>query len=1099
MKKDYIGLQKALSWKEQTPFYSAVVVVSPDRKKFLIGKRKEDNIYTSPAGGAKLGETPKQTAIRECFEESGIRLTPGQLKELPITNLKDGKVCHCFVAVLKELQDAHTRHDPDKEVWSWRWLPITSRLPEPIDENRANSFVEAKMWLMNIKKALAESEVAGVNIDTTNHAIEDMATKDNLWTDHIKTMLGDFKPGDLPREVRLKWPHILIATQPDEGIYDGYVKNMDEESGDFGMVKFQIKKLTLPAMVEALKAKGFIEEVKVATPPPEGPKEESDAHGIGELLDILRDLKRDNHTGDININLYKGVDIGLAYLYKTLTKARTPGAKDKKPRKRRLVHFSPEVGLKTIDPAAGGSNIDARTKGREMHPEAKYNFYYNEGGATEDFVTQNAKSKYTVELPEDHKIYNASADEEKHAQAVRDANDGAFNMAEFSKRVKAAGYHGFEVPAHPQDFNANAVMLFNPQNVSAEEKASKEDKENIVKAAPPVGGGGGNKRAQIGEVRTHRDGKKYRKEAEGKWVEVTDPKNKLPDDEHDHIEAYGEPDQKEKKHHMKELLRRLKERGFDKEKIKSAMQTQGRDPSKVDEHWEHDAPHEGATHHEVSAEAFYNALQQARESNEKIKDFVHVYSQEELKEMKVYLNPDGKSGYAVKKDGDIVSVFSSEKGRGDTIIQEAIKNGGHKLDAFDGYLTQDYYPKHGFVEYKREENWDGPENPDVVYMALKDSPALVAQEDEGKPNNNMSEQKFNKPGHTVTREDVDDFIKSFHNDFKAIHEMMDSFKAGGLAHSAAQRLKATESLLEKMNVRKTNRSLNTMTDVIGARTISDTVEQQMKVLDHIKKNFEIVEEENFVDKGREGGYRAVHILFKTPGGKIAELQIKTNRQQLMSKYMHDTIYKPPKDAPEELKNALKGPEVKEFTEKLSNWLHQKDLGRNPGAPPKEPKILTENGINFPWDQVDSKIEKSQEESMGIEKDPSSEEKDEMVKDDIKQGVQEAREKLFFLVKRNKMKQIQGIEEFMSLEEAWDAKQKAKGQDPHGEFPIGSSPSKDEFLRTFNEYEQDSGIKKPGGPGSRGGKVVGTDAQGRPIYASSKIRKAQDLLAALKKD
>ena len=81
---------------------------------------------------------------------------------------------------------------------------------------------------------------------------------------------------------------------------------------------------------------------------------------------------------------------------------------------------------------------------------------------------------------------------------------------------------------------------------------------------------------------------------------------------------------------------------------------------------------------------------------------------------KCYLSHDKNSGYMIKDDGDLVLVFSMVKGRGDTIVRHAVKNGAIKLDCFDGYLV-DLYSGHGFVVHKREPNWTDGE-PDVVYM-----------------------------------------------------------------------------------------------------------------------------------------------------------------------------------------------------------------------------------------------------------------------------------------------------------------------------------------------------------------------------------------------
>lgn len=119
-------------------------------------------------------------------------------------------------------------------------------------------------------------------------------------------------------------------------------------------------------------------------------------------------------------------------------------------------------------------------------------------------------------------------------------------------------------------------------------------------------------------------------------------------------------------------------------------------------------------HIDSSADEFHQALSSAMKSSDKVKEFVHLYKPNEYDNMRTFLSPDKKSGYAIKPDGDIVSVFSTSKGRGDSIVHQAIKEGGTKLDAFDGYLP-DLYAKHGFKEVAREANWS-PGGPDVVYM-----------------------------------------------------------------------------------------------------------------------------------------------------------------------------------------------------------------------------------------------------------------------------------------------------------------------------------------------------------------------------------------------
>jgi hypothetical protein len=81
------------------------------------------------------------------------------------------------------------------------------------------------------------------------------------------------------------------------------------------------------------------------------------------------------------------------------------------------------------------------------------------------------------------------------------------------------------------------------------------------------------------------------------------------------------------------------------------------------------------------------------------------------------MSSDRKSGYYVGHDGYLGGVYSREKGRGDTLVKDAVQKGASHLDAFDGYLPK-LYSKHGFSEDKREANWT-PGGPDVVYMSRK--------------------------------------------------------------------------------------------------------------------------------------------------------------------------------------------------------------------------------------------------------------------------------------------------------------------------------------------------------------------------------------------
>jgi hypothetical protein len=137
---------------------------------------------------------------------------------------------------------------------------------------------------------------------------------------------------------------------------------------------------------------------------------------------------------------------------------------------------------------------------------------------------------------------------------------------------------------------------------------------------------------------------------------------------------------------------------------------------------------------QVSAKKFADTIQQSKDESPH-GAAVYVYPVEDYQGMKLFLSDSGKSGFAVKSDGDIVSVFSMEKGSGRSIMEAAISAGGKKLDAFDTILPE-FYGTHGFVEAARipwndefaPDGWDknafkkfNNGEPDVVMMVLDPS------------------------------------------------------------------------------------------------------------------------------------------------------------------------------------------------------------------------------------------------------------------------------------------------------------------------------------------------------------------------------------------
>lgn len=111
------------------------------------------------------------------------------------------------------------------------------------------------------------------------------------------------------------------------------------------------------------------------------------------------------------------------------------------------------------------------------------------------------------------------------------------------------------------------------------------------------------------------------------------------------------------------------------------------------------------------------------------KSYLSEYTLDEFKDMTTYKVEGYDIGYAIKSDGDIVSVFNNSgiKGIGKELVKSAIRNGGTKLDHFDGFLS-DFYEDLGFKEYMRytwddqyaPKDWDYEKDgrPDVIMRKL---------------------------------------------------------------------------------------------------------------------------------------------------------------------------------------------------------------------------------------------------------------------------------------------------------------------------------------------------------------------------------------------
>ncbi len=98
--------------------------------KLLMGRRRDNGRWTIPGGHCDAGEQPLQGALRELYEEAGIKAhSLIRLGSERVTTF-EGKqiVVHAF-KLDTFTQTTTVRNDPDMEVHRWEWVDTFPHLP----------------------------------------------------------------------------------------------------------------------------------------------------------------------------------------------------------------------------------------------------------------------------------------------------------------------------------------------------------------------------------------------------------------------------------------------------------------------------------------------------------------------------------------------------------------------------------------------------------------------------------------------------------------------------------------------------------------------------------------------------------------------------------------------------------------------------------------------------------------------------------------------------------------------------------------------------------------------------------------------------------
>jgi len=174
----------------------SVVIISDGQGKVLFGKRNDNKKWTLAAGGLNPGETPEEGALREMFEETGLR--PKKLSFVTTKKTPNNTV-HFFSCQCPG--EPTTENDPDKECSKLQWVDVRGGVPSNIwnnlhgpkgDENIVRQVYDLKkseqVWLedcgfLDLSKSENESEVSTL-LRHPNPSERSLALKLNTVTPH---------------------------------------------------------------------------------------------------------------------------------------------------------------------------------------------------------------------------------------------------------------------------------------------------------------------------------------------------------------------------------------------------------------------------------------------------------------------------------------------------------------------------------------------------------------------------------------------------------------------------------------------------------------------------------------------------------------------------------------------------------------------------------------------------------------------------------------------------------------------------------------------------------------------------------------------------
>lgn len=181
---------------------------------------------------------------------------------------------------------------------------------------------------------------------------------------------------------------------------------------------------------------------------------------------------------------------------------------------------------------------------------------------------------------------------------------------------------------------------------------------------------------------------------------------------------------------------------------------------------------------------------------------------------------------------------------------------------------------------------------------------------------------------------------------KRLEGFVEALKKEGIAVvSHCSREKSAGSLLKKMNGKWKDKTLDQVTDGVAGRIVVKDQEAADRLLSKVPRllGMQVLEHGN---KTKDEGYRAHHLLMRTPGGFIMELQVKTQAQNAWAEWSHNNVYKNDDlKVKNEKGEMVTHPDAQKYANDVSAHLDKIDRGQT-STLPEAPEIIKKHNLEF---------------------------------------------------------------------------------------------------------------------------------------------------------